>query len=378
MRILFTGFTARTTGSERLQYDYMSNVFVLQEALRQLGHEVDVRTVSLVTDPMIHEEYDVAVVGIAACAGMASRFKLGAMWTLHKFGKRAGLFPSDGKNVGIFGNSVNTALNGKHQDGRSSYQYFLHGAFEKGENCVLDAMQAEHPDVEAAFTNVLSRLPWNSKNPKCDWLMLVPTHSWGSKLAYERAFGTKITTWDPTHIAIPMQFHKDTLAPDGRLIDVHTALANANERKRQWVVTSLQDQSAWIKKQNCAWPVITVGNKRAARKGEGDGYIPERQMIDEYYLPNWGHLAFGYPLADGGWWRMRYVHAAMAGIVTCCDPADARKMPNSYQYGRAILERMSDERLVDVAATQHKELMASACSVDETLANVKSFLDQLK
>src|SRR5262249_27564097 len=136
-------------------------------------------------------------------------------------------------------------------------------------------------------------------------------------------------------------------------------------------------QSGWLKKQNCKWPVVIVGNKRKAAKGEAVAYVPEREMIDTYYRNNWGHLAFGYPLADGGWWRMRYVHAAMAGIVTCCDEADARKMPESYRLSRVRLESLSDDRLMQVAEQQWRDLKDASWSLERSVAAVDALVRTL-
>lgn len=372
MRILFTGFTSRTIGSDRNQYDYMCNVDVLRRALELAGHTVDQRAVDIETDPVIEEDYDCALIGTAAVQGLSSRYKIGALWALGRFGKRAAIFPSDGKNVWVFPGSVRTCLTGSHGD-RTPLQYFFRGQLENEQ--FVGAEFAE-TNYSAFFQDILERLPHSETNPKCDWPVLIPTHSWGNPTIYQRHFGGPVQTWDPTNIALPMQFHPGELALDGRLPDVHTALNK--ERKRQWILATLQAQDGWVKKMKPSWPVLTIGNKRKARAGEGDGYIPERQLITEYYTKYWGMLAFGYPLAEGGWWRMRYVHAALAGIVTCCDEADARRMPPSYQHSRIMLERWSDEKLEQVAQNQHTELMEAATSVDQTVATVDGFVRALK
>lgn len=375
MKVLFTGFTSRTIGSDRNVYDYMSNVFVLEQALRLAGHDVTTRAVSLMEDPCIEEDFDVAIVGIAACQGLSSRFKLGACWALHKFGKRAGIFPSDGKNIYIFPSSVKTCLTGTHMDGDvqlDAIDYFL-GFLQRDKNNIADVELGR--EMKPIWRSVLERFPHTDYQPHCDWKMLVPTHSWGQGNVYARHFGAEVTTWDPTNVAIPMQYG-DTLAPDGRMIECHTALAT--ERKREWVVSSLQDQGAWIKKQKCKWPVVTVGNKRKARQGEGVDYIPEMEMIKDYYTKYWGHLAFGYPMADGGWWRMRYVHAAKAGIVTCCDEADARRMPEDYRHSRIRIETRTDEQLAEIAVNQHLQLMDSAWPSERAVETVDAFVKSLR
>lgn len=392
MKILFTGFTSRTIGSDRNVYDYISNVFVLEQALRLAGHEVDVRPVSLTEDPCIDEDYDAAIVGIAACQGLSSRFKLGALWALHKFGKRAAIFPSDGKNVYTFPSSVRTCLTGDHT-GVTPIEYFL-GALMRDRNNIVDRELGNLPEFKETWLKVLLQLPHTDVTPKCAWPVLVPTHSWGNPRAYSRHFGGAVTVWDPTNIAIPMQFGDDKiqLSADGRLkckyclVEGSGVMSTGSEmdqcfckrpRQRGWVLSTLQDQEGWLKKQKCGWPVVTIGNKRKAAKGEGVDYVPERELIEQYYTKYWGHLAFGYPLADGGWWRMRYVHAAKAGIVTCCDQADAQHMPLPYQHSRVMLERKSDEALCDIAQQQHDALMASAWPQEQAVAAVDTFMRSL-
>ena len=202
-------------------------------------------------------------------------------------------------------------------------------------------------------------------------------------VVYQRHFGGPVTCWDPTNVAIPMQFNAlpgggplSLEAPDGRLFNEGRGVADL-PREKAWLVTSLQDQTPWIKKQQCKWPVIVVGNKRKAREGEGLDYIPEREVILNYYTKYWGHLAFGYPLAEGGWWRMRYVHAALAGIVTCCDENDARRMPEDYRHSRIMLERWSDDKLREVAHNQFIQLMDSAWSTDQAVNTVDAFVKGL-
>lgn len=374
MKILFTGFTSRTVGSDRNQYDYMSNVFVLGEALKLAGHQVDIRPISLMEDPCPEEDYDVAFVGVAACQGFSSRFKLGALWTLHRFGSRAAIFPSDGRNVGIFPNSVRTCVTGNHGE-RSPYEYFLYGQLESTN--VLDADLAAKGELADIFQKTLLRLPHIEGKPKCDWKVLMPLHSWGQPKVYERVFGAEVTMWDPTHIAIPMQFGPEELTSlDGTK---RLPFADAvSSRDRAWVLSSLQDQSGWLKKMKLTWPIKIVGNKRQARKGEATEYVPEKEMIASFYAHNWGHLAFGYPQGDGGWWRMRYVHAGLAGIVTACDDNDSRHMPDAYRWARSQIERMSDERLSALAAEQYFQLMDTAWTADRSIEAVNAFANKLR
>lgn len=374
MKVLFTGFTSRAVGSDRNVYDYMCNVNVLAEALRQAGHEVDHRQVSIVTDPCPEEDYDVALVGVAAINGLSSRFKLGALHTLHRFGSRAGIFPSDGKNVAIFPASVQSVSRvGEHACGPFPSYLLGEGMGDRNNVIEHEALRAQGASGESWLAEVLDKLPQTSRI-KCAFPALFPLHSWGNPSVYGRAWGAEASGWDPTNIAIPMQFDPLVIRPNGGRL----AFIEGAERQRRWVLASLQDNSAWLKKIKPTWPVVSVGNKRAAKAGVGAEYIPEDQMIREYYGTSYGTLAFGYPLGHGGWWRMRFIHAALAGCVTCCDANDAIPMPESFKHSRIMLEHWSNEKLAEVALAQHEDIKRTAATVDQTVAAVNSFVTALK
>lgn len=351
MRILFTGFTSRTVGG-RAVYDYLSNVDVLRRSLETLGHVVDQRRVSL-TETDLTERYDVAFVGIAACNGLSSRFKLGALWTMSQFGSRAALFPSDGRNVGVFVNSVRTSIR--------NLDTFLGGKLGERNNVVeheIGAASSWHP----TWLDLLPRLLTGSeRRGRHVWQMLVPTFSWGSAEPYARAFDAPVTVWDPTSLAWPMQFqHRDQMS----------AITN---RARTWVMPTLQDNDRWLDHNRGSWPVIQVGNKR-----KGEPYISEIELINTFYRQNWGTLAFGYPLAEGGWWRMRYVHAAIAGAVTCCDRGDGQVAGAPYRHSRPDIEGMTEPQLNTLAAQQWAWLFDRAKTREETLEVLRSFVSKLK
>lgn len=353
MKILFTGFTSRTVGGDPT-YDYLSNVFVLKRALELAGHTVDQRRVSLEHDAAIEEDYDCAIVGIAAVNGLSSRYKLGAMWTLDRFNQRAAVFPSDGRNVGVFPASVNTCRHIPR----------LLGEKMKERNNIIDHELGEH--YTDTWTSVLERLPYTN-HIRCAWKVLVPTFAWGRASAFGSHFGCEATAWDPTNVAWPMQF------PGLKIIDGRPERFGFDSvRERQWVLSTLQDQDSWVKKQNFKWPIIEIGNKR-----KGLGYIPEDQMIAQYYAVSRGMIAFGYPLASGGWWRMRFVHAALAGCVTCTDERDQIVIGGPYDVSRIRLENATDESLDNTARGQYEYLFDRAWSVDRAVETVDAFVKGL-
>lgn len=350
MKILFTGFTSRTVGSDRNVYDYLSNVDVLRRVLELAGHEVDARPVSLLTDAGVADDYDCALVGVAAANGLSSRFKLGACWALHEFGRRAAIFPSDGRNVGVFVNSCRTCLH---------IPRFL-GEKIKPNNVVDHELGAAYPEV---WTEVLETL--EGRRRPHPWKMLVPVFAWGDAGRFGTAFGTFATGWDPTNVAVPMQ---------PWLLN----LSGAPIRERRWVLATLQDNDGWVAKQGFKWPVVKMGNKRKARQGDGLDYVSEQTLVSQEYTRAWGALAFGYPLAEGGWWRMRYIHAALAGCVTCCDTKDAWVIGGPYKKNRLIVEGLTEEDLAVLAQEQKEYLFSKAWPADRAIEAVDAFVRGLK
>lgn len=370
MKILFTGFTSRTIGSDRNVYDYLCNVDVLRRVLERAGHEVDQRPVSVITDPCVEEDYDCALVGVAAMQGLSSRYRLGGLWTLHRFGKRAGIFPSDGKNVGVFPSSVQTATyRGLHSCG--PFPAYLLGEGLKERNTIVEHEHGEL--IRNELADVLERLPQTDKL-RCEFPILVPVHPWGRAGAFGSAWGGQATGWDPTQVAVEMQFGTKFEAHfDGRFMWAR----DVQERQRRWVLSSLQDNTPWVKKIKPTWPVLVVGNKRMAKLGTAIEYVPEWELINTYYRTSWGHLAFSYPLAEGGWWRMRYIHAALAGCVSLPGELDAAVMPRAFKYSRWDVERANDERLAAIALEQHEAIRSTAWSVDRAVDTVNNFVKGL-
>lgn len=369
MKILMTGFTSRTVGSDRNLYDYMCNVDVLRETLKLAGHDVDQRQVSLIHDPDIASDYDAAIVGVAAANGLSSRYKLGSLHVLATFGTRVGIFPSDGKNVAIFPASVQSETrHASHSCG--PYPAYLLGEGMGERNNVVEAKVGRaYEEQTGAFAAVLEKLP-QTRKLACEFPALFPLHSWGRPDVYARAWGARVTAWDPSLVALRMQF------PD-LTVGERLPCAEMNVRERAWILASLQDNGPWLKKQGCKWPVVSIGNKRAAKAGLGHDYVSEDVLIRDYYTAYFGTLAFGYPLGKGGWWRMRYWHAALAGCITLCDEQDAASMPKAFQWQRFQIERMDDEKLAETALAQYRALCESATSVDETVGTVDRFVKSL-
>ena len=341
MKILMTGFTSRTVGG-RPTYDYMSNVYVLKHALELAGHEVDQRRVSI-EETDLTQRYDTAIVGIAACNGLSSRYKLGAMWTMSQFGARAGIFPSDGKNVGQFISSVRTSIN--HLD------TFLGKKLRERNNIIEHELGEQRKEIWKTVLNLLLQ----GDHP---WPVLVPTFSWGNARPYERTFRAPVTIWDPTCLAWPMQFKtSDQMSPP------------STPRQRRWVMPTLQDQDRWLDKQRGSWEVLEIGNKR-----KGEAYVPEKELIEGLYRENWGTMAFGYPMSDGGWWRMRYIHAAIAGAVMYCGYEDHYVIGGPYKHARPQIENMPDGELENLARSQHEWLFDKAWPEQKAIEAVDSFV----
>lgn len=353
MRILFTGFTSRTVGSKSL-YDYLSNVLVLRRALEAAGHEVDCRRVRLEGDDLeIEQHYDAAMIGIAACNGFSSRYKLGALWTMNRFGRRAGIFPSDGRNIPMVMNSVATSI-------RNPDTFLGYKMLDK--NNIIDYQLGSTPQMRAIWNETLQRL----RDGQHTSPMLVATFPWGTTQPYATMFKTKVTQYDPTNLAWPLQ------------LESTERWAEIGERRRAWIAPSLGDQDSWLNKNLGEWHVIEVGNKR-----RDDGYVPELELLQRYRTFE-GVLAFGYPMmpAAAGWWRSRFMHAAIAGAVLCCDIKDRQAIStwavnNPYGASRPEVEALQGPELRALAARQYDFFFSSAWSAERAAQTVDTFVKGL-
>src|SRR5215469_9725698 len=107
MKILITGYTSRMNGSTRLHYDYVTFTFLLEDMIKELGHEVDRRQV--VIPEHLSEMYDYAFCGIAPLSSLSAGRIPETHYAIEEMRGRCSIFADDWSFVG-WGGSARYAI----------------------------------------------------------------------------------------------------------------------------------------------------------------------------------------------------------------------------------------------------------------------------
>lgn len=128
-------------------------------------------------------------------------------------------------------------------------------------------------------------------------------------------------------------------------------------RTKAWFMPSLLNENYWIERQKLTWDVVRCGPK-------GYTVYDSEQDVQTTYRQYVGAICTPYKTAGGGWWRSRWIHAALAGTVLLCDDRDAMAAGPEYLYYGSSYEDASLEQLED-AAEEQKQRMFQLLQFDE-------------
>lgn len=330
MRILITGYTTRMFGSDRVQGDYITFSYLLEEILISMGHVVHRRKVKIGEElPTI---YDFAFCGVAPLSSMTSGRVPETHYVMDQMRGRHAVYADDWSFCG-YGDSVKYTLErwGKYL----SYKNFPY--------------QSEILEKTRESLEMMMEASEGNNAP-----MLAPMFPWGDhKFLMRGNYSAKLVTVDPSRwlkyptVEIPSPF----------------------EKKRQWVMAALSDHTRWVKKQNFKIPVLYVGNKRMV----GTQILNESNTV-RLFADSYGVLSTGYPSAGSGWWRTRYLNAAWAESIIYSDPKDASVMGVAFQGEPSRFEDIETERQYLDVVEQQKIWLDQNLSSKE---HVKTMIERL-
>ena len=166
---------------------------------------------------------------------------------------------------------------------------------------------------------------------------LAPLFPWGdvNKMGLQVK---RIVAWDPSPLYIPPPVHQLAWG----------------QRKQEWYNASLSTGAhLWATAQRLTWPINSVGGKQLGqpRKLESD-------IVWEYGFYK-GVLCPTYEHAGCGWWRVRYLHAKLAGCVLGGDRMELGAIGPAYSFTLHEIESMDDEMLKQLVVGQQKELLTA-------------------
>lgn len=318
--------------SLRLRYDYVTSVYLLVDALRSMGHEVDHRRVTFGEDL---SKYDLALVGIGPPKSLTARHVHEACWTLRE-AKKSMLYCDDW-SIAAAGGNTRSAI-------RCMPQWSKFMSF--------DEYQTEC--VTAGLMHILEGR----------WPLLAPMFPWGThtKLVQNNLDNLPLYAWDPS-----------PYLEDGAW-QLASKLPNTMKEQR-WVYATLQEHDKWLDTLNPQWPVERYGSYRAE-----DKYISESLLLDRY-AASWGVLCPAYKSQGSGWWRVRYHHAAALGCVLKCSIEDGMAMSsgslmsqNVYTWRMDDIENMHPPELAKLAGAQRDWFFEQINTREQTMLQLDNAL----
>ena len=331
MKILMTGMSARSVGSKKIRYDFIALSDIIENALVELGHEVDRRVVptgDAITDLL---GYDHALVLVNWVSSLSSMHAHEAGLTLDKLdvlGIPTTLYIDDWRTAHLgddLAHHVGKDKGWKHHT--ENFRHFEYARMSEG--------QVER--TRLAFLRIIG--------PECPWPILAPFHGWGDHESFLRVSKTPINarliTIDPSPMVV---------TPD---VDMTPT------QDRNWVLATLQNHDSWLKKLGNTWPVLQYGGVKKGgggiRAGGPDKVVPEREVI-QAYANNRGMLVAPYASEGTGWWRPRYTFATNVGsVVHCGSDIDAELIGPSFTNPLEDVETASDRELDDLAERQFND-----------------------
>jgi hypothetical protein len=167
---------------------------------------------------------------------------------------------------------------------------------------------------------------------------LAPLFPWGDVDKMDLQVD-RIIAWDPSPLYEPPAVHQ----------------LSWGQRKKEWYNASLSTGAhLWANAQHLKWPIYAIGGKKL-----GQPRKLESNIVWEYGFYK-GILCPTYEHAGCGWWRVRYLHAKLAGCVLGGDRMELGAIGPAYSFTLHEIEDMDDYTLQKLVAGQRKELLTAS------------------
>lgn len=308
MRILMTGLTARSVGSEKLRYDYLTFAFILRDALVELGHTVEMRTTEI---GEALSGFDKILVCASLLSSQGSRHVHRAGDVLARYPEKCMLYFDDW-SVEKLGYDTNMICNRHWERHTKKFR------------------EKEYATVGPEWTECIRMAYLRLIAPEgCPWKVIAPMFPWGDHERLMRGnIKAELIALDPSGmVKVPEFIFK-------------------GPRKKRWVMASLSDHTDFLKKYPGSWPVDQLGNKRQ------DQPVVTEQEVVQAYAESWGVLSPAYQKAGCGWWRARYNYAAATKSVMFCGNMDGSQIGEPFTKSRWLVEKMDEGELAELASEQ--------------------------
>jgi hypothetical protein len=324
MKILFTGSTAKQVDDnawERARVKRIDDSSIICSSLRKQGHIVDRKRIKWGEDLSM---YDLAIVGVG-CFG-SNNYSGDIFNSLYAL--------SSCKNVLVFYEDW------KIESNISSFNSMLKkGVIEEAVNkkwsngsCFYGGVDNENFNIEKA-----KEIIKNLTNGFYD--ALIPAFDWGNKEIVRKIIKSKnIYNIDLTPYVL-----------ENWNIDLRPEI---KEKRKEFMLASLVDHRRWVKKCQLRWDVVYYGAKSIKESIKLETETDVYNECGKY----WGILCPEYPHAGSGWFRIRYIYAALQRSIIFGSDSDLKEL--GIQWKR--LEFLTDDELKEYAEEQRKAIFKYA------------------
>ena len=329
MKILFTGSTSRQTKDEisKRALDRINDSSIIVDSLRKQGHTVDRKVVEWGDDL---SSYDLAIVGIGQFGSLnysGGIFK--SMWPLVA-AKKVLVFHEDWKIDGTI-KSFTKAIEPE------TYQKMLDKRFADGK---VFYSGTEHPQFDKEKCLVAMKKLIGGEFPA-----LIPAFNWGNKqlvrdiIKSKDIYNIDLTPYVLKHYGIEI----DT--------------PQVEQKQKRHILASLVDHTSWVKRNKFKWPVDFYG----AKSMEGATQLESEKAVFDKCAEYWSILCPEYPHSGSGWFRIRYIYAAINKSILIASENDLKALG----IEKKSIEDLNDKELIAYAQEQSKAILAHTISCAE-------------
>ena len=339
MKILFTGCTAKQTDDDawkRARVKRIDDSSIVCNSLRKQGYTVDRRTVKWGDDL---SEYGLAIVGLGQFGSNNYSGEIfNALYAIHAC-ENVIIFHEDWKIDGAI-KSYNSMLNDE------TYEKTLGKTWSDGRP-FYGGVDNPHFDKEIARQVIQDVL-----DAKYD--ALIPAYDWGDKqkvrdiIGSENIYNLDLTPYVLETWNIPLEY-------------------SSQVKERKHMLASLVDHRPWVRRNKLTWDVDYFGAKSIKEARQLRTETDVFEACGKY----WSILCPEYPHAGSGWFRIRWIYAAIQKSILLSSEKDLEALG----LPRVNIETLSDTELENYANEQSETILSYMWTKDVFDARLKKIVD---
>lgn len=341
MKILFTGSTSKQTDDlawKRAIVKRIDDSSIICNSLRKQGYIVDRKEIKPGDDL---SEYELTIVGLSPIGSPNSnKYIIGALYSIYS-SKKVILFYEDWQIKEVIRNFqlmiTNNRFENRIKNKWSNGTYFYRNV-----------------DNDLFNINKTKETMQNIIKGKYD--SLIPAFDWGDKDIVRKIIKSKnIYNLDLTPYVLDNW--NINLKPE------------TQQKEKKYMLASLVDHSSWVKNKQFNWKTVYYGTKSIKDsiklKTETDVY----NECGKY----WGILCPEYPHSGSGWFRIRYIYAALQKSIIITSYNDLKALGLPYKY----IEQLNEDELLEYALEQRKAIFSYAWNKDKFDNRLKEIIDEI-